>query len=62
MKTVKLASIYRIPTLLSLLTLIGLISALFGAGGWDLFSWITLAMPLLVIGWKWTHPIRQSKI
>ena len=61
MKTANLASIYRIPALLSLLTVIGLTSALFGAGVWDFFSWITLAMPLLVIGWKWTHPIRQGK-
>ena len=61
MMTVKLSGIYRIPALLSVLTLIGLSSALFGAGVWDVFSWITLSMPLLVIGWKWTHPIRQGK-
>jgi hypothetical protein len=61
MKTVKLASIYRIPALLSLLTLTGLVFALFGAGMWDFFSWITLSMPLLVIGWMWTRPIRQGK-
>ena len=46
------AAIFRWPLWLGLLTAIGLASALFGDAGWDALSWATLAVPLVVLGWK----------
>jgi len=31
---------------------VGLASALFGNDHWDALSWIALAIPLAVLGWK----------
>jgi hypothetical protein len=45
MKRTALVQIYRIPGVLSFLTLIGLVSELLGAGMWDMFSWIALLIP-----------------
>jgi len=46
------------PIGLALLTLFGLLSALIGEGGiWWWMSWVTLAMPLLVI----THHLRRAR-
>jgi hypothetical protein len=42
--------IWRWPTVLALLTVFGLLSALLGEGGvWWALSWIALSLPLLVI-------------
>lgn len=42
--------IWRWPLVLALLTTFGLVSALLGQGGiWWGLSWITLAIPLIVI-------------
>ncbi len=41
--------VWQIPLLLSVLSLIGLISALTGDGFWDLLSWLTLGIPMLII-------------
>ena len=46
--------IFRWPLLLGVLTAIGLISALFGDGGWDALSWTVMAIPLAVLAWKAT--------
>ena len=45
------AHIWRIPTLLAVLTAIGLVSALLGDGVWDLASALALGAPVLVGGW-----------
>lgn len=43
--------IWRWPAALAVLVTFGLLSALLGQGGiWWVLSWITLAMPLAVIG------------
>jgi hypothetical protein len=47
-----IGDIFRWPLLLGVLTAIGLASALFGDGSWDALSWIVLAIPLAVLGWK----------
>jgi hypothetical protein len=47
-----IGGIFRWPLLLGALTAIGLTSALFGDGGWDVLSWAVLAVPLAVLGWK----------
>lgn len=47
-----IGDIFRWPLLLGALTALGLASALFDDGGWDALSWIALAIPLAVLGWK----------
>ena len=42
--------IWTIPILLGISSLGGLISALVGDGSWDALSWLTLGIPLIVIG------------
>jgi hypothetical protein len=44
--------IFRWPLWLGVLTVVGLASALFGDDGWDALSWVALAIPLGVLGWK----------
>ena len=41
--------IFRVPALLAILSMIGLVSALVGDGAFDVISWATLAVPILVI-------------
>lgn len=43
--------VWRIPILLGLLSLLGLLLALVGNQLWDAVSWLLLGIPLLVIGW-----------
>jgi hypothetical protein len=45
----KTAHTWRIPVLLSLLTIIGLLSALLGTGPWRVFSWIVLSIPVIIL-------------
>ena len=47
--------IFRWPLWLGALMLMGLASALFGNDGWDALSWVALAIPLAVLGWKATR-------
>jgi hypothetical protein len=47
------SQVFRAPTALALLTSAGLVSALVGDQGWDLVSWLTLCVPIFVIGWAW---------
>ncbi|MVM41247.1 hypothetical protein GO730_32100 [Spirosoma sp. HMF3257] len=41
---------WTIPILLGISSLAGLLSALVGDGSWDALSWLTLSIPLIVIG------------
>ncbi len=50
--------VYGIAAVLAIITLYGLLSALFGDGVWDQLSWIALAIPLVVIAWKYTRASR----
>ena len=52
--------IFRWPLWLGALTVVGLASALFGNDGWDALSWIALAIPLAVLGWKAGRVIHGS--
>ena len=61
MKRSAFLRIYRIPAVLSFLTLFGLASALLGAGMWDMFSWLTLLIPLLIIAWMWINPRQNGR-
>jgi len=48
--------VYGAASIVALITVYGLLSALFGDGIWDELSWIALAVPLAVIAWKWWGP------
>ncbi|WP_339510077.1 hypothetical protein [Pseudomonas sp. RL_15y_Pfl2_60] len=51
--------IFRWPLLLGLLSLFGLVSALVGDEVYDLLSWLSLGLPLLLVGWVcWCLPRR----
>lgn len=43
--------IWAMPLLLAVLTMIGLVAALFGDGVWDLVSSLTLGAPVAVGAW-----------
>ncbi|HCX16570.1 MAG TPA: hypothetical protein DHH36_06680 [Afipia sp.] len=44
--------IWRWPTAIAFLSILGLFSALLGGGGiWWVLCWIALALPLGLIGW-----------
>ncbi len=49
-----------IAIMLAVITLYGLLSALFGDGVWDELSWVALAIPLLVIVWKYSRATRRE--
>lgn len=53
-RPLSLVEIFRIPALLALVSLAGLISALLGAGWWDILSWITLGLPVAAIAWAFS--------
>ena len=46
-------SVWRWPLLIGVASLVGLVSALLGDGVWDLLSWLTLALPVLIAGLAW---------
>jgi len=46
------ADIFRWPFWLGALTAAGMASALFGNDGWDVLSWLAMAVPIAVIAWK----------
>jgi hypothetical protein len=45
------AKVWRWPIALGVLSLIGLLSALFGDGAWDLASGLALALLVAICGW-----------
>lgn len=49
-----LRNAYRIPLLLGIGSIVGLISALIGNGIFDLFSWVALGglVPIVAASWK----------
>jgi uncharacterized membrane protein len=53
--------IWTIPIMLAILSLFGLISALIGDGFMDFLSWITLGIPLVVVGWFMNRASSESR-
>jgi amino acid transporter len=51
--------IFRWPLLLALLSFLGLFSALIGDEFYDLLSWLSLGVPLLLVGVMW---IRMRRV
>ncbi|KTE30418.1 MULTISPECIES: hypothetical protein [unclassified Sphingopyxis] len=49
-----LRSIFRVPLLLALISIAGLVVALTGDGWRDGASWAALAIPILAVGWAMT--------
>ena len=45
--------IFRWPLVLGVLSLFGLLSALVGDEGYDLLSWLSLGIPLVLLGVVW---------
>jgi len=50
--------VFGIPTLLAILGLVGLVSALLADGTGDLLSWLTLGTQVVVIAVCWLRPSR----
>lgn len=50
------------PTLIAVITLVGLIAALVGDGWHDAVSWGALGVPVSLITWKWggNPPLNRS--
>jgi hypothetical protein len=51
-----LKKVWSIPLLLAVITLFGLLAALFGTGVWYGLSWVAMTFPLLVICRKVWQP------
>ena len=45
--------VFAVPTVLGVLSAVGLIAALLGDGWWDGLSWLALGIPCLVMVWYW---------
>ncbi len=52
--------VYGAAIVLVIITLYGLLSALFGDGVWDELSWVALTIPLFVIVWKYGRATRRE--
>lgn len=49
--TKTLGEIFFLPTVIGVLSLVGLIAALVGDGLWDAVSWASLGIPVIVTVW-----------
>lgn len=49
------AAIFRIPLLIGLFSVVGLVAALTGDGWRDVISWLSLAMPVAAVAWAMKH-------
>jgi hypothetical protein len=59
-----LSRIFAVPLLLGGLSGFGLVAALVGDGAWDIAGWLTLAVPVVVVGWclaRSRGPIQRSR-
>ncbi len=52
--------VYGAASLIAVVTLFGLLSALLGDGVWDALSWVLLAIPLAVILWKYSRAVLKE--
>lgn len=53
-----LLHVFGIPSLLAVLSLVGLISALLADGFGDVVSWLTLGAVNAVVFWHWLKPVK----
>jgi hypothetical protein len=54
--------IFRWPLLLAVLSLVGLVSALVGDEVFDLVSWLTLGVPLVLVAGVWLRLRRARQL
>jgi hypothetical protein len=54
--------IFRWPLLLAVLSLFGLLSALIGDGVYDWLSWLSLGVPLGLLGLVWLRMRHASRV
>ena len=47
----RIAKVFGVPAVLAVLTLLGLLSALFDDGLLDAFAWCALTLPVAVVPW-----------
>ncbi|WP_038216699.1 hypothetical protein [Xenophilus azovorans] len=45
--------VFRVPVLLGLATVVGLVSALLGDGPWDALSWLAILAPIAAVALAW---------
>ncbi|CAD5107298.1 hypothetical protein [Zestomonas carbonaria] len=53
--------IFRWPLLIAVVSGFGLVAALLGDGFYDLLSWLSLGIPLVLIGWVWARLPRSGE-
>ncbi len=53
--------VYGPAAIIAAVTFCGLLSALLGDGIWDAVSWCALAIPLIVIAWKYGESKRTAR-
>lgn len=53
--------VYGPACVIAVITLCGLLSALFGDGVWDQLSWLALTIPLTVVAWSYFKPRKSPK-
>ncbi len=51
--------VWRMPALLALLTMFGLLAALLGTGAWHWAAWTVLALPIVTGLW---HALRRQPV
>ncbi|MFQ6571983.1 hypothetical protein [Pseudomonas sp. UM16] len=54
--------IFRWPLLLALLSFLGLFSALIGDEFYDLLSWLSLGVPVVLVGGIWVRMRRVNRL
>ncbi|MDO8289509.1 MAG: hypothetical protein Q7T44_09860 [Parvibaculum sp.] len=54
-RRLSLSEIFLVPLILFIATGVGLVTALLGAGLWDIISWVGLLAPVAVIVWAWNR-------
>jgi hypothetical protein len=59
-RVIPFRKVYGPAAIIAAITIFGLLSALFGDGLWDTFSWIALVIPLGVIVWKYSRATRME--
>jgi len=52
--------VYGAAIIIAVITIYGLLSALFGDGLWDEVSWVALSIPLAIIVWNYSRAKRSS--
>ncbi|ALM83800.1 hypothetical protein [Bordetella sp. N] len=53
--------VWRVPILLGLLTVFGLLAALLGTGAWHWASWLAMTLPLGVVALCLIRPSKRQR-